>query len=130
MRRGGRPRGPGPVPRRRKLGPGASIVTALTTAMFGLSLALPFPIPRPPAPPPPPEPEIVNWAPPLQSDVVSRKNALSHVLGYRGFDVAEISGITGLLRAFRDPRSLRPGIALRFSSVETGTPDRIVLPLN
>ena len=103
---------------------------ALTTTMFGLSLALPFPPARPPAPDPVPEPEPVNWAPPLGSDVVSRGNSLSHALGYRGFDSAEIGEITRQLRLYRDPRLLRSGVALRFSSVESGTPDRISLPLN
>ena len=107
----------------------ARVVAAATLTTFALSLALPFkPLPRP-AEPKAPEPEVA-WAPPRPGDVLIRGTALSKVLASRGFDVPQILEITGQLQAYRSPRSLRPGVALRFSQVERGAPDRIRLDLN
>ena len=56
--------------------------------------------------------------------------SLSHVLGYRGFDSKQIQAITRRLQPYRSPRSLRAGVALRFSATKDSLPDRIRLELN
>lgn len=83
-----------------------------------------------PTPPPAPEPEPVAWAPPQRSDTLARGAALSHVLGSRGFDSGQIGEITRHVRAYRDPRLLRPGVAFRFAIAPDGLPDRIRVELN
>ena len=103
------------------------MVTALTLAMFGLSLAAVFPQAPRFVPAPPPEP--VTWASPRPSDTLTRKTALSHALGFRGFDSRQIQEITRDLTPYRSPRALRPGTTLRFSVAERGVPDRIQLEL-
>jgi len=98
--------------------------------MFGLSLAVTFP----PSPrfartdDPPLDP--VTWAPPRRGDTLTPGAALSHVLASRGFDAEQIREITRHLEAYRSPRALRPGTALRFSIGADSIPDRIRLDLN
>lgn len=97
--------------------------------MFAISLALPFP-PAPQsdrtqvAPP-----DTVTWAPPQRSDTVARGTTLSHALGSRGFDSEGIREITGLLRPYRSPRTLPPGLVLGFSVAGDSVPNRIRLEL-
>jgi len=106
---------------------GASFAAALTLAIFAMSLALPFP----PSPRfvPAPVPEPVEWAPARPGDTLTRGAALSSVLASRGFGSDQIREITQLLQAYRSPRTLRPGTALRFALGATGIPDRILLAL-
>ncbi|HMI32366.1 MAG TPA: M23 family metallopeptidase [Candidatus Limnocylindrales bacterium] len=102
-------------------------MAALTLATFALSLAVTFP----PSPPfvPTPEPEIVTWDPPRPGDTLAPGAALSHVLDSRGFGTEQVGEITHLLEAYRNPRALRPGTALRFALGTTGIPDRILIAL-
>ena len=95
--------------------------------MFALSLAVIFP----PSPRfvPAPEPEPVTWAPARRGDTLTRGAALSHVLDSRGFASEQVGEITRLLEAYRNPRALRPGTALRFALGSTGIPERILLAL-
>ena len=74
--------------------------------------------------------EGVTWARPRRGDALTRGSALSRVLASRGFDSAQIREITRQLKVYRNPRSLRPGVALQFSAAESGVPDRIRLELN
>lgn len=99
-------------------------------AVFGLSVAIPFAaIPRT-ARTGEADPEPVSWAPPQRADTLTRGTTLSHALGSRGLDSGQIGEITRLLRAYRNPRTLRPGTALRFSNAPDGVLDRIRLELN
>ena len=105
-------------------------MAALTLVTFALSLAVVFPSPPKPdrAQAPDPEPPVA-WAPPQRGDFLTRGTALSHVLASRGFDSEQIHEITGLLQNYRSPRTLRPGVALRFSVARDGAPDRVRLDL-
>jgi len=107
---------------------GTSFAGALTLAIFAVSLSLPFP----PSPRfvPAPVPEPVEWAPTRPGDTLTRGAALSSVLASRGFGSDQIREITVRLQAYRSPRTLRPGTALRFALGATGIPDRILLALN
>ncbi|HEU4723684.1 MAG TPA: M23 family metallopeptidase [Candidatus Eisenbacteria bacterium] len=88
-------------------------------------------IPAPPgAPAGAAEPDTVTWAPPKATDTLSKGAALSHVLDARGLDADQIGAFTRALRAYQDPRRLRPGTALRFALDSTGAPRRIRLALN
>jgi murein DD-endopeptidase MepM/ murein hydrolase activator NlpD len=106
---------------------GTSAAAALLFAILAMSLALPFP----PSPRfvPTPVPEPVEWAPKRPGDTLTRGAALSSVLASRGFGSDQIREITQLLQAYRSPRTLRPGTALRFALGATGIPDRILLAL-
>ena len=106
---------------------GISIAAMLMLAIFAASLALPFP----PSPRfvPPPVPEPVAWEPTRAGDTLTKGAALSSVLASRGFDTDHIREIIRLLQAYRSPRTLRPGTALRFALGATGIPDRILLAL-
>ena len=73
--------------------------------------------------------EPVAWAPPREADALTRGTALSQVLDSRGLDSDQVREITRLLGAYRSPRTLRPGTALRFALGATGVPDRILLAL-
>jgi murein DD-endopeptidase MepM/ murein hydrolase activator NlpD len=107
------------------------VVAALTLAMFILSLAVTFPPTRRTVRTRvEPHPESVTWAPPRPSDTLTRGRALSHVLGSRGFDSEQIQEITQQLKAYRSPRMLRPGTALRFSLSADSLPRQIRLELN
>jgi murein DD-endopeptidase MepM/ murein hydrolase activator NlpD len=93
--------------------------------MFAISLAVTFPpAPRFVLPPVP-----VTWAPARPGDTLTRGAALSHVLDSRGFGSDQVREITRLLEAYRNPRALRPGTALRFALGAAGVPDRILLAL-
>jgi len=107
----------------------AKLGSLLMLAVFGLSLALPFP-PSPKIPTPPePIPEL--WATPRPGDKLNRGMALSSVLAGRGLDAAQIREITSLLRPYKDPRTLRPGAVMRFSSAPgEEIPNRIGIELN
>ena len=102
----------------------------LTFVSFAVSLALPFPPARRPTRPLEAPPHEVAWAPPQREDTLARGRSISHVLGSRGFDSEQILEITRHLRLYRSPRSLRPGVAFRFSVPKDGLPDRIRLELN
>ena len=106
---------------------GISIAAMLMLAIFAASLALPFP----PSPRfvPAPVPEPVAWEPTRAGDTLTKGAALSSVLASRGFDTDHIREIIRLLQAYRSPRTLRPGTALRFALGATGIPDRILLAL-
>ncbi len=95
--------------------------------MFAISLAVTFP----PFPRfvPSEVPEPVTWAPPRPGDTLTRGTALSHVLDSRGFGSDQVREITRLLEAYRNPRALRPGTALRFALGTAGVPGRILLEL-
>jgi len=105
-------------------------VAMLTLVTFAISLALTFP----PVPQSDraqgPDPEPVTWAPPRRGDFLTRGTAFSHVLASRGFDSEQIREVTELLRVYRSPRALRPGLALRFSVAGDSVPYRIRLELN
>jgi murein DD-endopeptidase MepM/ murein hydrolase activator NlpD len=109
---------------------GPSLVAGLTLAIFGLSLAVTFPSAPRFDPKPEPAFERVAWAPLRPTDTLARGTALSHVLDSRGFDSDQVREITRLIEAYRMPRFLRPGTALRFALGTTGVPDRILLALN
>lgn len=109
---------------------GPSLVAALTLAIFALSLAVTFP-PSPRFVPTKDQSfERLTWAPPRPPDTLTRGRALSQVLDSRGLDSDQIRKITGLLGAYRSPRTLRPGTTLLFSAGIDGVPDRIRLQLN
>ncbi len=103
----------------------STIISLLTLALFGLSLAVVFPKPSPP-PAPPQVPEL--WATGEPGDTLSRSAPLARILASRGLDDAQIHEITKLLRTYKSPRSLHPGVAVRFSP-RGGVPDRIRLDL-
>ncbi|HXF59217.1 MAG TPA: M23 family metallopeptidase [Candidatus Saccharimonadales bacterium] len=105
-----------------------SAAAGLVLVLFAISLAVVFP----PAPPfvPAPQPEPVVWSSPRPGDFLTPGSALSHVLDSRGLDSDQIQEITGLLKEYKSPRSLRPGTALRFAIASTGIPERIGLALN
>ncbi|HEU4335517.1 MAG TPA: M23 family metallopeptidase [Candidatus Eisenbacteria bacterium] len=105
---------------------GATIPLAVLAFSVGIAVA---PLGRPAAPKAP-EPDPVTWARPQRADTLARGGSLSHVLGSRGFDSGQIREITQHVRAYRDPRTLRPGAALRFALAPDGLPDRIRLALN
>jgi murein DD-endopeptidase MepM/ murein hydrolase activator NlpD len=99
--------------------------------MFASSLAVTFPV----APPravqmEPSTSDTVTWAPSKPSDTLGRGAALSHVLASRGFDSDQIREITHQLTIYRSPRTLPPGLTLRFSASEGALPDRIQIELN
>ena len=71
----------------------------------------------------------MTWAPPRPGDTLARGAALSHVLDSRGFGSEQVREITHLLEAYRNPRALRPGTALRFALGAAGVPERILLAL-
>jgi murein DD-endopeptidase MepM/ murein hydrolase activator NlpD len=112
---------------RRPSARGPSIVATLTLAMFAISLAVTFP--QPPPFVPVPEPEPIAWDPPRPKDTLTSGSAIAHVLDSRGFGFDQIQEITRLLEAYRDPRVLRPGTALRFALGTAGDPARILLAL-
>ena len=97
--------------------------------MFALSLALPFRPMPPPDPTDGADPDTVTWAPPRRGDTLARGAALSHVLDSRGFDTDQIREITRLLGAYRNPRALPPGLALRFALAADSLPNRIRVEL-
>jgi murein DD-endopeptidase MepM/ murein hydrolase activator NlpD len=72
----------------------------------------------------------VTWTAAQRGDTLSRGTALSEVLASRGYDSGQIGEIANRLRAYRDPRTLQPGVVLRFSAPEGGAPDRIGIQLN
>lgn len=72
----------------------------------------------------------MSWTPPRRADTLTRGIALSHALDSRGLDSGQIQQITHLLKAYRNPRALRPGTTLLFSAGTDGVPDRIRLELN
>ena len=76
------------------------------------------------------DPEPVTWAPPQRADTLSRGGALSQVLISRRLDSDQIREITRSLQPYRNPRTLRPGVALRFALAPDGVPNRIRLELN
>ena len=71
----------------------------------------------------------MNWSPARRTDTLTRGTALSQALDSRGFNVDQIREITRLLEAYRLPRALRPGTALRFALGATGVPERILIAL-
>lgn len=76
-----------------------------------------------------PDPEAVTWAPPQRADTLGRGGALSQVLISRRLDSDQIREITRSLQPYRNPRTLRPGAALRFALAPNGVPNRIRLEL-
>jgi murein DD-endopeptidase MepM/ murein hydrolase activator NlpD len=97
--------------------------------MLAVSLAVTFPAPPTYVVSPAPSPEHVRWSSPRRSDALLRGTSLSEILASRGFDSDQIREITEQLRPYRSPRSLRPGVLLRFSGPKRGLPDRIRLAL-
>jgi murein DD-endopeptidase MepM/ murein hydrolase activator NlpD len=108
----------------------SSLVVAFTLANFALALAVMFPPSPRFVPAEGPDFESVTWAQPRRADTLTRGTALSQVLDSRGFDSEQIREITRLLRAYRSPRTLRPGTTLLFSAGTDSAPDRIRLELN
>ncbi|HYQ89646.1 MAG TPA: M23 family metallopeptidase [Candidatus Binatia bacterium] len=102
----------------------------ITLAVFALSLAVIFPPSPRFVPKEQPVVEWVPWAPPRPTDTLTHGTAFSRILDSRGFDSDQVREITRLLEAYRMPRALRPGTALRFALGATGVPDRILLALN
>lgn len=102
-------------------------VLALVALAFGIALperrSLDQPASRAPA-------DTVTWAAPKPSDTLKRGMALSHALDARGMGESEIRAITGRLEAYRDPRLLREGTAVRFALGPDGAPYRVRIELN
>ena len=77
----------------------------------------------PPAAAPEPRREIVR-------DTLESGNTLSDVLASNRFDAAQIHEIIQVIRGYTMPRTLRPGVSLRFSGHAGETPDRVNLHFN
>ena len=101
-------------------------MSGVTLALFGLSLAITFPKP-PHGPEPRRVPEL--WATGDPGDTLGRGAALSVLLAEKGLDDRQIHEITRLLRTYKSPRSLQPGVAVRFYP-RGGVPTKIRLDLN
>lgn len=112
------------------------IVALLTVAVFGASLAVVFP--RAPGDSSPDRSAELRAEPPpvTMSEAITRGRALSEILAARGLDSPQIQEITRLMRAYKSPRSLRPGTVVGLSIDPIGpygprqAPDRIRIALN
>src|SRR5512138_169929 len=104
----------------------ASALSGVTLALFVASLAVTFP-----KAPPPPDPRHVPelWAAGDPGDTLSRGAALSVLLAQHGLDDHQTREIIRLLRTYKSPRSLQPGVAVRFYP-RGGAPTKIRLDLN
>lgn len=112
------------------------IVALLTVAVFGASLAVVFPR-APGSSSADRSAELRAEPPPVTvSHALTRGKALSEILATQGLDSPEIQEITGLMRAYKSPRTLRPGTVVGFSIDPIGpygprrAPDRIRIALN
>lgn len=111
------------------------IVALLTVGLFGVSLAVVFP--RPPGTGATGSVAELRAEPPpvTVSRSLTRGKALSEILVAQGLDSPEIQEITRLMRAYKSPRSLRPGTVVGFSIDPIGpygprqAPDRIRIAL-
>lgn len=78
------------------------------------------------------EPAGMPPPPPIRTvdDTLGRGESLAQLMADNGFDAAQIHEITRTIREFKKPRTLRPGVVMRFSGVPGETPDRLRLELN
>lgn len=113
------------------------IVALLTIAVFGASLAVVFP--RAPGDRTGGDgvAELRADPPPVTvSEALTRGRALSEILASKGLDAPQINEITRLMRAYKSPRTLRPGMVVGFSFDPVGpygpqrNPERIRIALN
>ena len=63
-------------------------------------------------------------------DTLDAGETLGELLAANGLTPARAYSLTEVVRDFKSPRSLRPGLIARFTSDEGSEPDRIVLQLN
>lgn len=112
------------------------IVALLTVAVFGLSLAVVFPRP-PEGPGGARDAELRAEPPPVtQSERLPRGRTLSGLLADKGLDPDQARSVIGLLRPWREPRTLRPGLPVEFSFDPVGPmgpqrhPERIRIALS
>ncbi len=110
----------------RRLGRAPLVVGAVALAAAALSLA-PMIIRHDDdlihRPPPVPPREIVF-------DTLGRGMALADLMAANGLDGQAIYEITEVIRAYKKPRTLRPGAVMRFSGAPGVTPDRVNLRIN
>jgi murein DD-endopeptidase MepM/ murein hydrolase activator NlpD len=112
------------------------IVALLTVAVFGLSLAVVFPR-APESPGDGRDAELRATPLPVQTrHALGRGEALSTVLMARGLDDAQTRAIIRLLRTYKSPRSLRPGMTVGVAFDPVGpfgpqrTPDQVRITLS
>ncbi|MGE5175819.1 MAG: M23 family metallopeptidase [Hyphomicrobiales bacterium] len=112
-------------------GPLRIVISIVALAAIGGALATVFPR-RSASPSAAPDSTSVAIGPKREvvRDTLSRGMALYDVMASKGLDPAQIHEISQLLRDYKSPRSLRPGVALRFSSRPGKPPDHIRLELN
>lgn len=82
--------------------------------------------------PPVPSAEPAVLAPPrtVVLDTLGYGESLAQLMSTNGLDGVQIHAITQLVRDWKLPRTLRPGVVMRFSSPPGAPPDRLVLRLN
>lgn len=102
--------------------------TALALAVLGLSLASVFP--RGPRSAPPDEGPAAGPPREVVSDTLGRGMALADLMAANGLDAAQIHEIAQIIRDYKMPRTLRPGVVMRFSGAPGAKPDRMNLQLN
>ncbi|MCL7964813.1 MAG: M23 family metallopeptidase [marine benthic group bacterium] len=98
----------------------------------GILLAVAFFVPGPEAPDEP-VPVVVVPAPlpPVSGyDTLGSGETLGELLVANGLGPASAYAVTEVVRGFKSPRSLRPGLIARFTAVSGSEPDRIVLQLS
>lgn len=75
------------------------------------------------APPEPPAREVAT-------DTLGRGQTLGELMADRGLSALQVHEITGLVRTYARPRSLRPGVVLRVAGRPGASPDQVDLWLN
>jgi murein DD-endopeptidase MepM/ murein hydrolase activator NlpD len=104
------------------------VAAILAFAVLGLSLA--SVLPRGPRSGPVEKP--IPAGPPREvvADTLGRGMALADLMASNGLDRAQIHEIAQIVRDYKLPRSLRPGVVMHFSSAPDAKPDRMSLQLN
>lgn len=111
---------------------GRGWLVALVPALAVVGLALPALLGRLPRPAPG-RIEPASLAPRPQREValdtLARGRVLGDLMAERGLAATDIHAITGIVRAYKRPRTLLPGVVARFSGPPGGPPDRLRLHL-
>ncbi len=106
-------------------GPLVAAVPILVIIWFALQALVPGTAPTGASPPDAPEPRRS-----IVRDTLKSGMALSELMASNGFDAAQIHELTELIRDYKRPRTLRPGVTLRFSGPVGEIPDRVNVQLN
>jgi murein DD-endopeptidase MepM/ murein hydrolase activator NlpD len=104
------------------------VAAILALAVLGLSLA--SVLPRRPRSGAAEKPASVGPPREIVADTLGRGMALADLMAANGLEAAQIHEITQIVRDYKLPRTLRPGVVMHFSSAPDAKPDRVSLQLN